>query len=113
MIYDLTYINDEHESDEETKEEESFDPIPQTSESSKDEGDGEEDQGFNIGEEERHIEEEEEDELYRDARPTKKHAHAVKRIFRYLRGTVHRGLWYSKDSSVSLIAFVDADHAGC
>nr|GEW26742.1 hypothetical protein [Tanacetum cinerariifolium] len=32
----------------------------------KDEGDGEEDQGLNIGEEERHVEEEEEDELYRD-----------------------------------------------
>nr|GEV74083.1 hypothetical protein [Tanacetum cinerariifolium] len=27
------------------------------------------------------------------ARPTKKHLHAVKRIFRYLRGTVNRGLW--------------------
>nr|GEV84790.1 hypothetical protein [Tanacetum cinerariifolium] len=47
------------------------------------------------------------------ARPTKKHVHAVKRIFRYLRGTVHRGLWYPKDSSVALTAFADADHAGC
>nr|GEZ33757.1 retrovirus-related Pol polyprotein from transposon TNT 1-94 [Tanacetum cinerariifolium] len=47
------------------------------------------------------------------ARPTEKHVHAVKRIFRYLRGTVHRGLWYLKDSSVALIAFTDADHAGC
>nr|GEZ09491.1 hypothetical protein [Tanacetum cinerariifolium] len=47
------------------------------------------------------------------ARPTEKHVHAVKRIFRYLRGTVHRGLWYPKDSSVVLIAFADADHAGC
>nr|GEV04044.1 hypothetical protein [Tanacetum cinerariifolium] len=46
------------------------------------------------------------------ARPTKKHVHAVKRIFRYLRGTVHRGLWYPKDSSVDLIAFADVDHAG-
>nr|GEZ99794.1 retrovirus-related Pol polyprotein from transposon TNT 1-94 [Tanacetum cinerariifolium] len=27
------------------------------------------------------------------ARPTEKHVHAVKRIFRYLRGTVHQGLW--------------------
>nr|GEW74892.1 hypothetical protein [Tanacetum cinerariifolium] len=27
------------------------------------------------------------------ARPTEKHLHAVKRIFRYLRGTVNRGLW--------------------
>nr|GFB40321.1 uncharacterized mitochondrial protein AtMg00810-like [Tanacetum cinerariifolium] len=47
------------------------------------------------------------------ARPTEKHVHAVKRIFRYLRGTVNRGLWYPKDSSVALTAFVDADHAGC
>nr|GEW84470.1 hypothetical protein [Tanacetum cinerariifolium] len=45
--------------------------------------------------------------------PTEKHVHAVKRIFRYLRGTVHRGLWYPKDSSVALTAFADADHAGC
>nr|GEY49455.1 putative ribonuclease H-like domain-containing protein [Tanacetum cinerariifolium] len=45
--------------------------------------------------------------------PTKKYIHAVKRIFRYLRGTVNRGLWYSKDSSVVLTSFADADHAGC
>nr|GEW91866.1 hypothetical protein [Tanacetum cinerariifolium] len=42
-----------------------------------------------------------------------KHIHAVKRIFRYLRGTVNRGLWYLKDSSVALTEFADADHAGC
>nr|GFD31775.1 hypothetical protein [Tanacetum cinerariifolium] len=36
------------------------------------------------------------------ARPTEKHVHAVKRIFRYLRETVHRGQWYPKDSSVAL-----------
>nr|GEY67303.1 retrovirus-related Pol polyprotein from transposon TNT 1-94 [Tanacetum cinerariifolium] len=47
------------------------------------------------------------------ARPTKKHIHAVKRIFRYLYVTVNRGLWYPKDSSVGLTAFADADHAGC
>ncbi|GKC43256.1 retrovirus-related pol polyprotein from transposon TNT 1-94, partial [Tanacetum coccineum] len=46
------------------------------------------------------------------ARPTKKHLHAVKRIFRYLRGTVNQGLWYSKDSAIALTAFIDADHAG-
>nr|GEV16530.1 retrovirus-related Pol polyprotein from transposon TNT 1-94 [Tanacetum cinerariifolium] len=47
------------------------------------------------------------------ARPTEKHVHAVKRIFRYLRGTVNQGLWYPKDSSITLTAFADADHAGC
>nr|GFA65458.1 retrovirus-related Pol polyprotein from transposon TNT 1-94 [Tanacetum cinerariifolium] len=47
------------------------------------------------------------------ARPTEKHVHAVKRIFRYLRGTINRGLWYPKDSFVALTGFADADHAGC
>ncbi|GKB97873.1 retrovirus-related pol polyprotein from transposon TNT 1-94 [Tanacetum coccineum] len=47
------------------------------------------------------------------ARPTEKHLHAVKRIFRYLRGTVNRGLWYPKDSSIALTTFADANHAGC
>ncbi|GKF75328.1 hypothetical protein Tco_0224772, partial [Tanacetum coccineum] len=47
------------------------------------------------------------------ARPTEKHLNAVKRIFRYLKGTVHRSLWYSKDFSIALTAFADADHAGC
>nr|GFB23083.1 hypothetical protein [Tanacetum cinerariifolium] len=47
------------------------------------------------------------------ARPTEKHVHPVKRIFPYLCGTVHRGLWYSKDSSVALTTFTDADLAGC
>ncbi|GJR48589.1 hypothetical protein Tco_1316692 [Tanacetum coccineum] len=46
-------------------------------------------------------------------KPTKKHLHAVKRIFRYLRGTINMGLWYSKDSCIALTAFTDADHAGC
>ncbi|GJU56260.1 hypothetical protein Tco_1229974 [Tanacetum coccineum] len=43
------------------------------------------------------------------ARPTEKHLNAVKRIFRYLKGTVNRGLWYPKDSSIALTAFADAD----
>ncbi|GJU93902.1 retrotransposon protein, putative, ty1-copia subclass [Tanacetum coccineum] len=47
------------------------------------------------------------------ARPNEKHLHAVKRIFRYLKGTVYQGLWYPRDSSIALAAFADADHAGC
>ncbi|GJY34109.1 hypothetical protein Tco_0418578 [Tanacetum coccineum] len=47
------------------------------------------------------------------ARPTEKHLHAVKRIFRYLRGTVNRGLWYPNDSLIALTAFANADHASC
>ncbi|GKF22746.1 retrovirus-related pol polyprotein from transposon TNT 1-94 [Tanacetum coccineum] len=47
------------------------------------------------------------------AKPTEKHLHAVKRIFKYLREIVNRGLWYPKDSSIALTAYADTDHAGC
>nr|GEX57149.1 retrovirus-related Pol polyprotein from transposon TNT 1-94 [Tanacetum cinerariifolium] len=47
------------------------------------------------------------------AKPTEKHLQAVKRIFRYLNGTINMGLWYLKDTDMSLTAYVDADHAGC
>ncbi|GJY10659.1 hypothetical protein Tco_0378844 [Tanacetum coccineum] len=47
------------------------------------------------------------------ARLTKKYLKEVKRIFRYLRGTINMGLWYLKDSGFELTAFLDADHAGC
>ncbi|GJS69918.1 retrovirus-related pol polyprotein from transposon TNT 1-94 [Tanacetum coccineum] len=47
------------------------------------------------------------------ARPTEKHLKEVKRIFRYLRGTIHMGLWYPKGSGFELTAFSDVDHAGC
>ncbi|GKG43779.1 hypothetical protein Tco_0482872 [Tanacetum coccineum] len=45
--------------------------------------------------------------------PTGKHLHAIKGIFKYLRGTINRGLWYPKDSSIALTAYADTDHAGC
>nr|GEY16989.1 retrovirus-related Pol polyprotein from transposon TNT 1-94 [Tanacetum cinerariifolium] len=47
------------------------------------------------------------------AKPTEKHLNAVKHIFRYLKGTINMGLWYSKDTGMSLTAYADADHAGC
>ncbi|GKD79620.1 retrovirus-related pol polyprotein from transposon TNT 1-94 [Tanacetum coccineum] len=47
------------------------------------------------------------------AKPTEKHLNAVKRIFRYLKGTINMGLWYSKDTDMSLTAYSDADHMGC
>ncbi|GKB35793.1 retrovirus-related pol polyprotein from transposon TNT 1-94, partial [Tanacetum coccineum] len=47
------------------------------------------------------------------SKPIEKHLHVVKRIFKYLRGTVNRGIWYPKDSSIALTAYADADHAGC
>ncbi|GJY24705.1 retrovirus-related pol polyprotein from transposon TNT 1-94 [Tanacetum coccineum] len=47
------------------------------------------------------------------ARPTQKHLKEVKRIFKYLKGTINMGLWYPKDSGFELTAFSDADHARC
>ncbi|GJZ36549.1 retrovirus-related pol polyprotein from transposon TNT 1-94 [Tanacetum coccineum] len=47
------------------------------------------------------------------ARPTIKHLKEVKQIFRYLRQSYNMGLWYLKDSRFKLIAYSDADHAGC
>nr|GFA37649.1 hypothetical protein [Tanacetum cinerariifolium] len=60
--------NDEESADDETREEEeeSFNPIPKTHEDSKDDGNGEEDQGLRVSEEQRLIEKEEADEFYRD-----------------------------------------------
>ncbi|GJU24828.1 hypothetical protein Tco_1163449 [Tanacetum coccineum] len=45
--------------------------------------------------------------------PTQKHLKEVKRIFKYLKGTINMGLWYPKDSGFELTVFSDADHAGC
>nr|GEZ78894.1 hypothetical protein [Tanacetum cinerariifolium] len=47
------------------------------------------------------------------ASPNEHHVSAVKRIFCYLKGTINLGLWYPKDSGFDLIAYSDADHAGC
>ncbi|GJU22932.1 retrovirus-related pol polyprotein from transposon TNT 1-94 [Tanacetum coccineum] len=47
------------------------------------------------------------------AKPTEKHLQAVKRIFRYLNGTINTRLWYSNDIDMLLIAYADANHAGC
>ncbi|GJW50799.1 retrovirus-related pol polyprotein from transposon TNT 1-94 [Tanacetum coccineum] len=52
-------------------------------------------------------------DLLSKQRPIEKHLHAVKRIFKYLRGTVNRGLWYPKDSSIGLTTYADVDHVGC
>ena len=36
----------------------------------------------------------------------------VKRIIRYINGTLDYGLWYSKDSNACLASYSDADWAG-
>nr|GFC45437.1 hypothetical protein [Tanacetum cinerariifolium] len=44
--------------------------------------------------------------------PKASHLHAVKMIFRYLKGKPHLGLWYPKDSPFKLVAYSDSDYAG-
>nr|GEV31038.1 retrovirus-related Pol polyprotein from transposon TNT 1-94 [Tanacetum cinerariifolium] len=47
------------------------------------------------------------------ANPNEHHVSAIKRIFRYLKGTINLGLWYLKDSGFDITTYSDADHAGC
>ncbi|GKE61183.1 retrovirus-related pol polyprotein from transposon TNT 1-94 [Tanacetum coccineum] len=43
--------------------------------------------------------------------PKVSHPHAMKRIFRYLKGQPKLGLWYPKDSPFDLLAYTDSDYA--
>nr|GEV07946.1 retrovirus-related Pol polyprotein from transposon TNT 1-94 [Tanacetum cinerariifolium] len=47
------------------------------------------------------------------ANPNEHHVSAVKRIFRYLKGTINLGLWYPKYFGFDLTVYSNADHAGC
>nr|GEX76824.1 retrovirus-related Pol polyprotein from transposon TNT 1-94 [Tanacetum cinerariifolium] len=44
--------------------------------------------------------------------PKTSHLEAVKHIFRYVKGTMHLGLWYPKGSDIETIVYVNIDHAG-
>nr|GEY49264.1 putative ribonuclease H-like domain-containing protein [Tanacetum cinerariifolium] len=44
--------------------------------------------------------------------PKECHLHAVKRIFRYLKGHPKLGLWYPKESPFDLVAYSDSDYSG-
>ncbi|XP_073281948.1 secreted RxLR effector protein 161-like [Primulina huaijiensis] len=44
--------------------------------------------------------------------PKVTHLKAVKRILRYIAGTVDLGLWYTKETNTNLVGFSDADWAG-
>nr|GEX39944.1 ribonuclease H-like domain-containing protein [Tanacetum cinerariifolium] len=48
-----------------------------------------------------------------EANPNEHHVPAIKRIFRFLKGTINLALWYLKDFGFDLAAYSDADHAGC
>ncbi|GJT59129.1 retrovirus-related pol polyprotein from transposon TNT 1-94 [Tanacetum coccineum] len=44
--------------------------------------------------------------------PKTSYLEAVKRIFRYIKGTTHLGLWYPKGSDINTVVYADSDHAG-
>ncbi|GJS65997.1 copia protein [Tanacetum coccineum] len=44
--------------------------------------------------------------------PKTSHLEAVKRIFRYIKGTMHLGLWYPKRTGIETVVYADSDHAG-
>ena len=44
--------------------------------------------------------------------PKEAHVLAIKRIFKYLKGTTKFGLWYPKGNELTLVAYTDADWAG-
>ncbi|GJY70423.1 retrovirus-related pol polyprotein from transposon TNT 1-94 [Tanacetum coccineum] len=44
--------------------------------------------------------------------PKTSHLKAVKRIFRYIKGTTHLGLWYPKGTGIETVVYADSDHAG-
>src|SRR5919202_442075 len=44
--------------------------------------------------------------------PKQTHYEAVKRIFRYLKGTMHLGLWYPKYTGVDIMCYADSDLGG-
>nr|GFB80392.1 putative ribonuclease H-like domain-containing protein [Tanacetum cinerariifolium] len=48
----------------------------------------------------------------KDVTPKECHLHAVKRIFRYLKGHPKLGLWYPKESPFDLVAYSDSDYGG-
>ncbi|GJT18525.1 retrovirus-related pol polyprotein from transposon TNT 1-94 [Tanacetum coccineum] len=43
--------------------------------------------------------------------PKTSHLEAVKRIFRYIKGTMHLGLWYPKGTGIEIVVYADSDHA--
>ena len=47
------------------------------------------------------------------AEPKESHLIAVKRIFRYLKGTPNLGIWYPKGTGFDLVGYTDSDFAGC
>lgn len=46
------------------------------------------------------------------AAPIHLHIQAIKRVIRYLKGTISFGIWYKQDTESGLTAYMDIDYAG-
>nr|GEY95488.1 hypothetical protein [Tanacetum cinerariifolium] len=46
-----------------------------------------------------------------ESAPKTSHLEAVKRIFRYIKGTTHLGLWYPKGTDIETVVYANSDHA--
>ena len=44
--------------------------------------------------------------------PRESHLNVIKRIFKFLSGSLHLGLWYPRTSSFDLISYYDANFTG-
>ncbi|GJV33262.1 copia protein [Tanacetum coccineum] len=44
--------------------------------------------------------------------PKTSHLEVVKRIFRYIKGTIRLGLWYPKGTGIETVVYAESDHAG-
>nr|GEZ29819.1 retrovirus-related Pol polyprotein from transposon TNT 1-94 [Tanacetum cinerariifolium] len=44
--------------------------------------------------------------------PKTSYLESVKRIFRYIKGTTHLGIWYPKGTGIQTVVYADSDHAG-
>nr|GEV75050.1 copia protein [Tanacetum cinerariifolium] len=43
--------------------------------------------------------------------PKTSHLEAIKRIFQYIKGTTHLGLWYPKGTRIEIVVYAKSDHA--
>nr|GFB88673.1 hypothetical protein [Tanacetum cinerariifolium] len=84
-----------------TEEEESFDPIPKTLKDGEDDGNGEEDQGSRVSEEQRLIEEEEEDELYQDQESSSMSSHFVSSMLNPTSGASMESIFATSSSPIA------------
>nr|GEX39790.1 copia protein [Tanacetum cinerariifolium] len=51
-------------------------------------------------------------DLINEEAPKTSRLEAVKRIFRYIKGTTHLGLWYPKRIGIETVVYADSNHAG-